>query len=1178
MNWGLIMKTLIRLTLTFATALISAPCAVASAGGSGVGSADGVEVRAVSADKEQYERDVDSVARASQEQAIAKLSTLLKKYHDTSQEPVLLEKLADFQQQDASILFRIAHGKSHRGNTAVDLTHFKKTMNQAIETLTRLISKYPSYSDIAHAYFLRGKSYEELENKIAAAKDYTFLVNRFPLADEVIPAYMSLADFAIDENNHAKAISFLKEVEKHPDDAHYPFALYKLAWSYYNLKDIQNALGYAERQVHYYNDLRTQNPSETPDAPTIANSDDALRENTILDATVFYFEGYEQDPLKYSPTRALDYFRNLEAGALLGRMYLRFSKLLRSHAHDSDLVLWKNLVLKDELDGKFHYGETLDVVVNTYEHLQDRRNWSELTKAAQDVVALYGRAKAGKSAFPESMPRAQKMILDTAESLQAVIVKNKESDEAKALSTTLASIYSTFVQIVDEADPRIPGAHYNLAETLFAIKDFDGATVHYRWIVDHENWKTSPVKGSVSVTDASLKAISSRYEVLQKSALIPKEIKAISIALNSEASLKPELKEWVDWIDEHLRHSTENTDTFAFEANRALYDHGHIVTALQRLTAFAEDHPKSSLAIPSASLVIDTYIATADWSVLLKKSEDFRSVSEWKSAPFSQKLFAVSADASYKLIEEKAKQKNYADTITGVDRFLLSYAKSERLGDALVLAGTASVESKQDELAVKYFTRLIAEVPHSKSLTDAFNARAQIEENHYQYNEAAKDYLAYLKASQSAGKPDPAMQRKILALIWIDGDWSALKSALANSQLCDAALEGTQKECGRYLALGALVRPDLFEFSEEEAFAKARKETGEIGALWAAVSLQNAKDLAFRDRLLAIRHLAQSWDELDPLVKLSVLPYLNDAVPAALAMDRKMISEVAPLRADVKYITHRVDIIREMENAVTLAMRLPWARIKAGAMNELASTYLDFCSGLSNIQPKGLEDKELALYQDTVRKIVIPFEEKGQDLRGKAFQMASDYAIETTQLQSIADPFFADNPSQAKKFRKPAQASVMANSIDLDLGFMDIVDNSTGWKKIKPGVQGHDRTFATEFVRSLQEQNWPKLAFLLQEAKAKSAFKAPVLAAMRAISMVSLGAQAEGLIELEQTREQWEGKTKIFVLGALSQYFERSYAVEHAQNFQKEIQTELNSPEPSPSSSTTQKQQVSLNK
>jgi TolA-binding protein len=1161
-------------------------------------SEDAFEIRAVSERQEGHERDVDAVAMASQEQAISKLSSLLSKYRNTSQEPILLAKLAELQQQNAAIVFRIAHGKAHHSNKAIDLSRYKKMENDAIVSLTTLIGKYPSFSEIAHAYFIRGKAYEELENKPSATKDYLYLTTHFPLAEESTAAYMSLADFAVDANEHAKAITYLKEVEKHPDDNHYPFALYKLAWSYYNLKDIPSSLKYAEKQIHFYDDL-TKNAPEGEGNQPLSASDYALRENTLLDSAVFYFEGYEQNPDTYSPAKAFDYFRGLEKGKSLGKMLNRYSKLLRSHAHDHDLVAWKDIVLKSELAGDLNAPESLDIVLNTFEHLLNRRDYVGTTQIAKNIVELYQHSKT-RGAHPyDSMPKAQKTLLDTADGLQQLIVKNKENDQAKGLSAQLADLYFDFTQIVDDTDPRIRGAHYNLAETLFTIKKFEEATQNYRWIVEHGKWKKpDPKDKSVSVADASLKAIASRYEVLETKQLLPKDIKPVSIGENSEAKLDPLLGEWIQWIDTHVEHSQEGTENFVFEANRALYHHGHILESLKRMNSFAEDHPKSDYAIPSASLVLDTFIATADWQELIKKTDEYMDVDEWKSLPFNKRLFTVSADASYKLVEVQAHAKNYPETLKLADAFLKKYSKSERFADTLVLAGGASLESQQPDLAYKYFTRLINEAPNSSSIRDALLARASIEENKYALADAGRDYLTYLKlptpgASNSPGVPKDtdkqvALKKKILAFAWINADWPALKDQLESKNFCS---EGLATECDRYQALGIITRPELFKLDLDKVVDRAKEEKGEMSALWSAVALTRAKDMGFHDRLMAIRHLAKNYDDIEAMAKFAILPSINETIPAALELNRLGMNDFAPLRASEKYITHRVDVMREMENAVTAAMNLPWARIKSECLNELASTYHDFSATLEKIEPKGLKDDELAAYQDTIRKITVPFDEKGQDLRSKAFQLASHYAIENTAFQDVAGPFFADNPSQAKALKKglaggtqpasvPATPSTsagqggvraplvnpmaVASAVDLDINFLDVLDPEARWKKklsdSKHSSKSDDSVsdiVAAQFVDGVQHKNWPKLAFYLQEAKAKKLFKPNVLSALKGISLTTAGAKAEALLELEDSRQQWEGKAKLYVLAVLSRHYEQSYAIDRAQTFNKEIETEL---------------------
>ena len=144
--------------------------------------------------------------------------------------------------------------------------------------------------------------------------------------------------------------------------------------------------------------------------------------------------------------------------------------------------------------------------------------------------------------------------------------------------------------------------HYNLAETLFAIRDYEGAARHYRWVVEHGSWSENKgadlatEKGKktdgpyATVADASLKAIAARYEVLQEKKLIPLTLQAVAESKNSDKPLEPVLAEWVAWIDEHVKHSMEGIDNFRFEADRSLYAAGHITDAVQRLEQFATSY------------------------------------------------------------------------------------------------------------------------------------------------------------------------------------------------------------------------------------------------------------------------------------------------------------------------------------------------------------------------------------------------------------------------------------------------------------------------------------------------------------------------------------------------------------------------------------------------------------
>jgi tetratricopeptide (TPR) repeat protein len=1107
------------------------------------------DIKVARAADEAHDRDVDKVALASQEQAISKLKTLLKKYAGKRQEPVLLSKLAELQQQHASILFRIAHGSAHKGKKSIDLNRYNTSMQASIATINTLIEKYPYFEEIHTAYFMRGKGNEELGKVQLATKDYLHLVKNFPEVEEAIPAYMSLAEFSITAADHPKAITYLKEVEKKPESPHYPFALYKLSWSHYNLKNIPTALSYSERHVAYYNEKNTKSAElGVPSDP----SDTALRDNTLSDITVFYIEGLEQKLPQYQLGEALPYFRKLESGPPLGRMLTKFAKLLRSHGHEQLTIEWKSEVLRSE----HKRPESLDVVLTAYDFQLNKRRFKQLTETAQDIVRLHDQ-----HAGYEGFKRAQKMLLDTAEGLQAVIVKNKNADDVSSLSPVLATIYESFTKIIDDEDPRISRVHYNLAETLFTIKDYQGASAHYRWVVDHGSWDKKK-KDAGTVVDSSLKAIAARYEVLRQKQMVPKELTAKAITAESSKNLDPLVSEWIDWLDRHVSYSQEGTENFVFEANRTLYAGGKIASALKRLKKFSETYPKSAYAIPSASLAIDTHIASTDWEGTHELAKDFLDVHEWKSTPFAKHLYAVAADASYKMIEELHRKSDYKGTMKAADEFLKKYPTSKRLADTLAIAGSAAMAADEKPKASEYFTRLIKDVPKADSVGTALLARAAISEERYQFASAANDYRSYLGLPPSLIKLKSSeidkLRRKTLAITWLSSNSQELRAAVDSKGICG---EDLVLDCEKYQIL--MMISDSSKTSDqkftERAFDEARKGNQENRTLWAIAALEGSQNLAWRDRLHMLKQIGTGWEDLDPLVRYTMIPIVSASIPRAFQLNRKMMREIAPLRANERYITHRIDVVREIENSATKAMKLPWSKIRSEVLSEVAGLYLDVARELSLLSPpKGLEGEELAAYQDTVRKLVMPFEEKGQEIRGKAFDIASRFSIDDRSFDLVAEPFFAENPSLAKSL-KPAMK--LPEPPQFDFALLDNLDPSGDWDDVSDGDYRDSKDKSLYLKQSwadaIKSKRWQQVGFFLQEAREKKLIKPSALGVVNAVSLAAVGARGEAIGELEAARKDFEEpKFRSRIQISLLQYAVRSFSKKRAEELIKDINPE----------------------
>ncbi len=1044
------------------------------------------------ADGEATDRKVDAVALAAQEEAVKKLRTMTKKYSGTSQEAVLLARLGDYEQQSASILFRIAHGKQGSTGEKLDLKPYKHRMSSAISTLSQLLRRYPHYEERHLILFQRGKAYEELNSKGPATQDYLSLVKEYPEAPETLPAYMALAAFSSEANLHEKAISYLRKVEARPESPYFPFALYKLAWSHYNLKQIATALRYATHHVEYY------------EGKTLS-SDIAFRDSMLMDATVFFFEGFEQGNPQYATKGALSYFRSVRPGTVMGRMVAKYAKLLRSHNHDQELLAWKNLVLAEEAE----HPETLDVLVVTYDHQRNHGRFDELIALAGDMVRLYRLHP-----LHEGFEPARRNILDTADFLQRQIIKNKHAKDVKKLSLGLAALYDAFTQMVTENDPRVPRVHYNLAETLFEIADFEGATHHYRWVVTHP--ESLKLQNNSKLADADLRAVNARYGALKSTGQIPKEISPLSTAANREGPLADKEEEWISWVDALATKtsvSATEKEPFIFEANRLLYSKKLLRRALDRLSAFALGAPSSPFAIPSATLVIDTRIASREWQDLLLEARKFLNRGPWGRTPFEKQLRSVMADANLKLAEIAYGAKNYEETLDRIDEFLNDTTDAPRRDDMLSLGANASIALARQSQAIDYLSKLLHAFPQSTHHNAALNSRAILHEARFEFAAATEDYLQVLEGSDT-------LKRKTLAMALLSGNSEIRRKALEAKGLCDRPTAPIAEDCDRYRAYILLDRGSPKDELPARLLEKARKGDEKSRTLWALVALQAEHKgnmrLSFHERLALIRAAAAAYKELEALDQLIILSAINQILPLALTRTVENIPLFSPLRASENSIQHRVETLREVENSFAQVVKIPWIRLRARTLNELASSYMNFAQNLRDIQSPG--------------QLVMPFEEKGSDLRLKAFELASHSAIEDNDFKTISEKFFSENPSQAKTILETFSSSF--ESTDLGVNSLVRLDRSADWdsaiaksERLPDSLAGKEQIQAL-WVAALRNGNYALTGFLIQHARNKKILPDRSLSLMQAVTLAATGAQAEGLAQVEELVTDLEGREK----------------------------------------------------
>ena len=1052
---------------------------------------------------ETRDRTVDQVALQAQQKAIARMQDLLRKYRGTGSEPNLLARMAEAWQQEAAIRFRIAHGKAHRKSETVDLQAFNKSMKASITTLNDLIGRFPSYPDLHEAYFFRAKAYDEMSDIPHAKRDYSELVTRFPEAAQSVTGHMRLAEYAIDDNLHEIAIQHLQEIEKKPEDSQYPFALYKLAWSHYNLQHFDQGLKYLERHVDYYRS------SPEPQA-----SDIAIIENSLMDTSLFHYEAFEKKAAGHDADRAWAEFHRIEKGPLLGKMLLRYARLLRAGNFDGPLLDWKNRVLKNEL----HRPESLEVAMTTFEDRVNKREFLKLSPDASDIVHVY-RDSPEVRANEVAVTAARKLLIDTASTLQALTIKNKKANEVRALAGVLETLYLSFIEIVDRNDPLIPKSRFNLAEADFEIGEFEKATLHYRWIV--ENWKDHK---TFDPAEAGLRAIAARYQTLKGKNIIPTSLNA---KLQSKDAPRPDamLVEWLRWIDSYKGGDAKIRQAFlnySFEANRALYAAGDVVGASKRLLQFVDSAPESEFAIPSASLVLDTMILAKDWEKAYELTRDLRKVKAWSGSSFATRLEKLEVDNFYKIAETRLAEKNWSEAESLSRTCLKRYEKSERAADCRLIGAQALLAEGKESEAGESLTQLIEAAPKSEAAIWGLVNRGRLREKGLDVSGAALDYRNYLT---STGRDDASLKERALLLTWLQGDFVSLKDFWKREDVCgskgDARLGGA---CGKFAALLWMNRPELMgdSVARGESLSLASVEKSSARSLRALAALRGNDTLGVEERLKLLGVLAKDWDKIDALAQFEALPLLPETLAGTLASARKWASSGPALQPTKNSIKRRLTRISELEEAATQLMKLPWARLRAEALNETAEAYMELAAQLRGIPaPKDLPATELESYGRVLSELSMPFEEKAQDIRKKAFDLAAQKRVERVTFEKIAVAFFRDNPSQAKKL----QSVDVANKSwpTLDRTTLETFDPKSKWEQVARKPSSWDIKDSEARAKALRRAWWEAdqakhfalAAWYLRESRESSLVSKETQSLMQALMLQSLGARAEAYALVE---------------------------------------------------------------
>jgi len=1075
------------------------------------------------------EEAVDRVAFSYETEAIKKLQSLLIKPKSLEQQAQLLDRMAHLQQQRADIVFRIAHTAAYEARKPIDLGQYRLALRESVETLNKLIDTHTNYRDLPGAYLMRARALRELDDRPAAIRDFLVIESRFPNRPEIRAACLELAELAEESGDFRTAVKYLLLVLKSKEDKeHYAHALYRLAWAHYQLGSIDKSMAYVRVHSNYQTVLMKR--AVLRSEPYSMNL--GMREDLLTDSALFYLKGFQMKLPEYTTANALPFFRKLvlgkESDPSFKAMVVRYTSLLRAEGFSEDLVGWKNEVIRSL--GRRE--ESLKVVTLVMEDQLNKYRFAALMETVKDITELFGRSGRAYSFRP-----AEKMLLEAATKLQDIISKDKDASSAKDPTLALEGIYKTYLSIAQADDPGLIRVHFNLGEALSSIERFDEAAIHYQWIFDNALQAETKRLAGVNPIDSALKALAIKYDSLKKRHVIPADLQPKALGDLPPAEMDKGFVDWLgllDNVDRATRGKIRNDklEYFRLESNRTIYAVGRIEDALKRLDSFVKTFPDSHASVPSAKLVIDTWIASKKWREAEGSARTYSLLTGWKDDKFGKDLPTMAADFAYKAAEADFNENKHDDVIAQSQDFLSKYPKSQRREDVLSLSSRSALALGKDQAAAGYLSAIIETMPSSKYFDKALLTRGGMAEKRYDVPAALADYRRFLDIPEGRRELTASqlldLRKKILLLSWVSGSTEALHRAIRDPATCDPEKSGMVELCDRYSILSALTFggdpikvPAVKKFlSERRGKRKGRSAAAidlraglpiENQVLWAIHDLAHDKIRGLDEKLRVARFIAAGWGRVDSLAKFTVISPLTESMAITFRSLRSEIRDSSKIKMDPKSIGRRVEKIKKVEAAVGDIIAIPFAKIQAALLNETASLYMDLAAEIGALpQPAGINtDEEVQSFRSTLNKVSAPFEATGASLRGKAYETVSEGGVEGEIFGTLARQYFAERPDLAKHFL-PTEILLADSSIG-PKAFLDVDDDSL-WEGTK------NENLRSEWLTAVSEKKWARVSYLLAVAKEKALVPPMALSFMMAMSLTSIGSRAEGLIVLEDVK------------------------------------------------------------
>lgn len=861
-----------------------------------------------------------------------------------------------------------------------DLNRAEQYREKTIQVYKDIIRDFPTYEKLDHVLFFLGFNYKEKGDRESAQKIFTMLIKKYPSSQYIPDTLLAFGEFFFEIDEIESALRFYEKASKYKDSKVYGFALYKMGWCYFNLKEYEKAMERFILVIRY---------SESQSAQADANRITLLREAQNDLVKTYSHVG--------SGAKAIAFFKKVTP-----QNYVALSKRLAEiYANEGKLEDSTNLyrqLIKLNPDNP----EIVDFQYQIAVNVEKRQNRDQTVTEVKRLVKLY-RSLGEKGLLAED--RKQKIGEDIQDFLRDLATTWHRDAQVTKNDLYLAYAYAMYKEYV-ETFPQAKDIYlmtFYFAELLYKIAKWDEAAKYYERVIelDPKGKFAREAAHATVLAYQKLLNVGERRDV--RAAPVAEAEKKGSGAVPTSKEISGAQKRFIDACDRYTRMVPDGDRIVDVKYYVALtyYDHNQFQEAIRRFTDIIDHHGNHRLAIYAANLTLDAYNLAQDYEGLNKVVEKFLANKQVARGEFLETLMTLREGAAFKACIQLEEQKRNREAAEGFVKFITEFPTSKFYDKALYNAALNYERVNDIASAIKARLRLIRERPDSDLVPKALYAIAGNFHASAVYSQAASSYELYAERYPDTPEAETSLANAAVFRQGLGDD----DKAISNYRKW---LDQYGKKKPKQAASVVLTISKIY--MERKQHALAVKELQGFFGRWAKFATDDEVIIAHTRMGLAYQALDQGKNAARSFgLAVKTFNGFPQGRQKALVDGREAAAHARYEQGQALYadflaakitspkklteeVLQKVKLMAKAQEVFVTVIDYGHPNWTIAATGRIGQGWQDLADAIrKSPPPKGLNEEELEIYRDELDQKAIQFEDRAVKFYSRCLELAAEY-------------------------------------------------------------------------------------------------------------------------------------------------------------------------------------------